>query len=671
MKRALLAFVCLLLLPAKAHASELPYGGYASTPYGTVAPSPNGYAVADYLLGGDMGAGALNKPNDIYVEKTTGNVYIADTGNARVVMLDRQLRFVRAYTGEGEYALVSPKGVFADGEGSLYVADDGLCLTLKLGADGAVRGVYARPESELYEETSPYMPQKVVADSAGRVYVLSQGIFQGLICYNADGSFLSFYGANHVEVTAKVALQKLLRVFMTREQRAGLESFIPIEYTNIDIDSEDMIYAAVGTLEETRGMSVYKLNPLGVAYRKWPAGALADVLDNEDGLYTCLTRGSNKEIFEFADNGSGIMLTCGGNGTQRGLFQDPCAIARLDGDILALDRQSGSVTRFAPTPFGRAVHEAIKLSDEGRYREAIELYREILKMDAHYTFAYMGLGMANYEMEQYEDAMRYYRLANDKQGYSDAFKERSTALLRENMGWILACGAALFTGLKLVGWRRRKKRESKDASKRLSPWRHPFHCMTHAYSGFEDIKRRGTGSLPSALAIILMLFVSSVVGYVLTGFAYNPNQIEKLNVPLLLLGSLGSFGLFYLSTLAVASLMSACEGKPRELLIVEGYALLPYVLGALFTAAVTNLLSLDVQVFVVFFMIFCAGWSAVLLVVGMMQINQLTLKGTLLYLLLVLLALAIILILIVLLYSLVQQFIVFLQTLYSEMMYRM
>ncbi len=676
MKRLIFLVLALMLTANVALASDAPYGGYASTPYGSVAPSPLGYEVADYLVGGDMGAGALVKPNDLFVENASGRVYIADTGNKRVVVLDSNLKFIREYTAAGDIAFQSPKGVFADSQGRVYVADDGLCLTLLTDESGALLQTFERPVSELYEETSPYMPQKVVADSAGRVYVLSQGIFQGLICFNPDGSFLSFYGANHVEVTAKVALQKLLRVFMTREQWAGLESFIPIEYSNIDIDSEDMIYASVGSLEETRGNSVYKLNPLGVAYRKWPIGALADVLDNEDGIYTCLWR-DTKEIVEFADaQGAAstpfIMLTCGGNGTQRGLFQDPCAIERLNGDLLVLDRQSGAITRFRLTTFGEMVHNAIRYSSEGRFQEAIELYNEILKMDSHYTYAYDGLGMAYYEMEQYEEAMRFFRLAVDRQGYSDAFKEHSTALLRQNMGWILGGALFLFVAVKVIGHFRKKTAAARRGEKKyLKSWRHPLHCMTHAYSGFEGIKLQGTGSMTAAIVIVGLLFLSSVLNFVLTGFAFNPNQIEKLNVPLLLAGSLGSFGLFYLSTLAVSSLMSACEGKPKELFIAESYALLPYVLGVIALSVVTNFLTLDVKAFTVFFLVFCILWSVVLLVVGMMQINQLTLKKTLLYLLLVVFSLAVILVLIVLLYSLVQQFIVFLQTLYSEMMYRM
>lgn len=675
MKRFVFLFLVLCLTNGAALASDAPYGGYASTPYGSIAPSPLGYEVADYLVGNEMGAGALNKPNDLFVESAAGLVYIADTGNRRIVVLDSNLQYVTEYTSAGDTFFESPKGVFADGRGHVYVADDVLGLTLMMDEAGQLVRVFERPVSELYEESMPYMPQKLVSDSAGRVYVLSQGVFQGLVCFNPDGSFLSFYGANHVEVTAKLAMQKLLRLFMTREQWAGLESFIPIEYSNIDIDSEDMIYASVGTLEQTGGYSVFKLNPLGVAYRKHAIGALADVLDNEDGVYACLTR-DTKEIVEFADTTATgivpIMLTCGGNGTQRGLFQDPCAIERLDGDLLVLDRQSGAITRFRLTAFGRAVHDAIRYSSEGRFQEAIELYNEILKMDSHYTYAYDGLGAAYYEMEQYEEAMRYFRLAQDRQGYSDAFKEYSTALLRQNMGLVLIGALVLFIAFKIVSRRRRRTAAARRAEKRyFLPWRHPFHCMTHAYSGFEGIKLQGEGSLPAAIVIVGLFFLSSVINYVLTGFAYNPNQIERLNVPLLLAGTLGSFGLFYLSTLAVSSLMSACEGKPKELFIAESYALLPFILGSIALSVLTNFLTLDMQAFTVFFIVFCILWSVILFVVGMMQVNQLTLKMTLLYLLLVIFSLVMILVLIVLLYSLVQQFIVFLETLYSEMMYRM
>lgn len=675
MKRTLIFSLCACLLwlnCALALAAELPYAGYAPTPYGKAAPSPVGYEVESFLTGQNMGMTDLNKPSDLYVEASNGRVYIADTGNARVVVLNRELQFEAEYSAAGEYAFVSPKGVFADGKGHIYVADDGLALTVMMDEKGALLQVFDRPVNDLYEETTPYAPQKVVADSAGRVYVLSQGVYQGLICFQPNGSFMSFYGANHVEVTAKVVLQKLLRMFTTREQWAGMEAFIPIEYSNIDIGMEDIIYASVGTLEQSWGNSVYLLNPLGVPFRRFNCGPAIDTLSSNEGYYTVLSR-DFCEILEFYEEGGmGAMLSAAGKGSQKGLFQDPVALGRLEGDLLVLDRQNGSITRFRLTDFGRLVHQGILYSSQGLYQEAIGIYQELLRMDQNYTPAYAWLGKAHYELEEYEESMRCYRLANQKTGYSEAFKEHATDVIRQYIGWIAAGAAVLVVAVKAWGRLRKKGAAArKEGRAYLKPWRHPFHCMLHAYSGFEGVKLYGQGSVAAGAAIVGALFLSSVVSYVLTGFAFNPNRIEDLNVLWLLGGSLGSFSLFYVSALAVSSLMSDCEGKPRELFIVSSYALLPFVLSTLAVAVLTNFLSLDVQAFIVFFRVMMIGWSVILLTVGMMQINQLTLKKTLLYLLLVLLSLVIVLVLLVLLYSLIQQFMVFLQTLASEMMYRM
>lgn len=143
----------------------------------------------------------------------------------------------------------------------------------------------------------------------------------------------------------------------------------------------------------------------------------------------------------------------------------------------------------------------------------------------------------------------------------------------------------------------------------------------------------------------------------------------------LFIAVLGTLGYVIIASMAafalgVSSLMSDCEGKPLEIFIGLAYSLLPFILGTLIVSVITNFLSLEVKPFVTFFQIFYIGWTVVLVIVSMMQINQLTLKKTLLYLLLVVIAMVIILVLIVLLYALVQQFWVFLQTLYSEIMYR-
>ena len=52
----------------------------------------------------------------------------------------------------------------------------------------------------------------------------------------------------------------------------------------------------------------------------------------------------------------------------------------------------------------------------------------MIRRNANYLAAYTGLGKAYYQMEDYDTAMYYYRLAGDKEGYSLAYKEASLLL---------------------------------------------------------------------------------------------------------------------------------------------------------------------------------------------------------------------------------------------------
>ena len=61
----------------------------------------------------------LSKPNDIFIYENL--IYVADTGNRRIVILDRD---------SGEYSYIendnfmSPMGIFVNGE-KIYIADSG------------------------------------------------------------------------------------------------------------------------------------------------------------------------------------------------------------------------------------------------------------------------------------------------------------------------------------------------------------------------------------------------------------------------------------------------------------------------------------------------------------------------------------------------------------------
>ena len=123
----------------------------------------------------------FNQPYDILVDEN-GNIYVADFGNQRVTMMDKDLNWVQDYT---------------------------------------------KPADNTFDQSLNFLPKKITVDVAGRVYALCQNVNKGLVKYEADGTFSGFIGANAVSVSMAEYIWK--RYFQTKEQRAQSESFVPTE----------------------------------------------------------------------------------------------------------------------------------------------------------------------------------------------------------------------------------------------------------------------------------------------------------------------------------------------------------------------------------------------------------------------------------------------------------
>lgn len=83
--------------------------------------------VYKYSVGGQLLAqwgATLDQPQGIAVHN--GNVYVADSGNARIVEYDGNGNVVTTLqpTNGAYYLFIYPTGVFLDGQGNLYVADN-------------------------------------------------------------------------------------------------------------------------------------------------------------------------------------------------------------------------------------------------------------------------------------------------------------------------------------------------------------------------------------------------------------------------------------------------------------------------------------------------------------------------------------------------------------------
>ena len=57
-----------------------------------------------------------------------------------------------------------------------------------------------------------------------------------------------------------------------------------------------------------------------------------------------------------------------------------------------------------------------------------------------------------------------------------------------------------------------------------------FYVMTHPFDGFWGIRREGKGSIPVAIAFVLLTILTLTIEKQSTGFLFNHNRLSELNV---------------------------------------------------------------------------------------------------------------------------------------------
>jgi len=127
-------------------------------------------AVSVFEGGQGKGRGQFDVPRGVAVD-VSGNLYVADTGNARVQKFSPEGNFLTAFgkagTGEGEFR--APNGITVDSNGNIYVADAHNARLIKFDAAGAFEKQWSGPAPGFYG------PRDVAIGPYRQLYVLDQG----------------------------------------------------------------------------------------------------------------------------------------------------------------------------------------------------------------------------------------------------------------------------------------------------------------------------------------------------------------------------------------------------------------------------------------------------------------------------------------------------------------
>jgi len=619
-----------------------PYASYTFDFYGNPVPAPQAYTARGIIDGPSLGTLPLREPRDLAVSPA-GEILIADTGNNRILRLNSDFELIQIidgfWHGDTWDTFAAPVALYVTERERLYVADRDNARLVELTTDGELVRVIGPPKADLpgtLPENFNYRPFKVAVDQGGRIYVLADGIYEGLLEFDVDGNFRGFLGAPPVRPTI---LERFWAKIATREQRKRMALFLPTEYTTVDLDERGFLYVAefnqIRRLNPS-GTDVLRRNgffepigdvPTAPEYRvseEIPSTSFIDIAARPGGLYSVLDRQRGR-IFTYESDGH-LLYVFGGLGTTEATFRVPVALDVLGETILVVDRGANRVVVFEPTVYAQLIHAAIREYQGGHYDRSAELWGEVLRLNLNYDLAYTGIGSALLRQDRFAEAMANFRLGNNREQYSKAFSLYRREVMAKNFGKVMAVLlVALAAALVGRGLRPRLARVEAAATRpqpvpnRQSFWPsllYAKHVIFHPCDGFWDLKHEKRGTMGAALTIVGLVALTYVVMRQYTGFIFNPRDLSRLNVLVELLSVLVPFFLWAVVNWALTTLMDG-KGTLRDIIIATAYALVPFVLINLPLTLVSNYLTMEEGTFYHFFRIAAALWTAYLIFIGM------------------------------------------------------
>ncbi len=447
--------------------------------YGEVIHSAPGMNFATYFNGNTVGA-SFGSPEDLVVYDD--HIYMIDSSNHTLFVIDDNFELVtqrntfpltnsymdklvsQGVTDFSDLTLTSPYGVEVKEHG-IYIADSGNNRIVKLNHFFQVVDTFSDIEDATFEEIN-FEPRKITVDNSERMYVVARNVYEGVIELDSDGSFNRFTGVNPVSLNP---LEIFQRSIMTEAQLAQLQLYLPTEYTNVVMNDKNFIYATSKPSEQSAENIIQLINPKGVDVLKRngyhpPMGDihyiegmnnyviegpsdLVDIAYTNHGIFTVLDQ-KRSRLFTYDSEGN-LLYINGDEGAQSDKFAEGVSLAYLGDDLLVLDRKSRTVIVYQLTDFGAKVNEAIMYHSLGEFSRAAESWEEVLVLNTNYEVAYNGIGKFYLREGDYKKAIEYFNLGHDRYYYSRAFREYRNDIIKSNFGYIVG-GIVLISGV-LIG----------------------------------------------------------------------------------------------------------------------------------------------------------------------------------------------------------------------------
>ncbi len=726
-KLLILSLVLILVLGTVfASAAYTPYDTYTYSIEGKSLDSPMAYRPEDTIDSFDMklnspqfGGKVLGESNDLFADEN-GAIYIADTGNNRIVVLDKSFtatRVLETYVDEFNrtQTFSKPKGVFIsnpgltsdpDDTGMIYVCDTGNKRVVVFNRDvmDPTTGNYKYERTIECPETpllslDKFEPSAIVVDLYGRIFIISGSSYEGVIVLSNEGEFTGYIGAQKVTYSL---LDMIWRRFQTDEQKENAVKNVSYAYNNITVDDDGFVYVTSDKVDEAKqyeaikskdaGYSpVKKLNSTGaeimqrngffdpggevdVFYAK-EVSKINDVALGPEGSWTILDY-SRSKFFTYDQTGN-LLFAFGDKGEQLGNGENFKAMTYqyVNGIyyLLALDQtKSGyKINVYSPTTYCDTLMNALRNQNEHNYSSAIEDWKSVLKLNNNFDLAYIGIGKAYFNQGRYEEAYEILQNAYEKEYASDAFSESRKQIINS---WIGAVSIVLIVVLivlfvKFLGYAKRKNKETSLKVGQKTYWEElifAFHLVFHPFDGFWDLKHEKRGSVRAATTILALTIAAFTYNTIGKGYLFDTsNGKNTQNAIMAILSVLLPVFLFAISNWCLTTLFDG-EGSFKDIYIAVCYSLAPLPLFLIISTILTYVMTESEGGIINLLVAVGLIWTIILLFFGVLVTHDYSIGKNILTILGTILAMAIIIFVVVLFASLVIKMITFVMSLITE-----
>jgi hypothetical protein len=193
--------------------------------------------------------------------------------------------------------------------------------------------------------------------------------------------------------------------------------------------------------------------------------------------------------------------------------------------------------------------------------------------------------------------------------------------------------------------------------------------VTNPIDSFYEIRHRELGSVPVAFICAILFGLVFTMNRIFASFIVNDVNPREVNGLTEIAAVLLLFMLFCIGNWSITCLLNG-EGRLKDIITVVGYSLTPLIAIFIPATALSHVVAAGEEVFYTFAIAIGIGWSAILVLMGIMTVHNYSLLKTLITLLLTFLAMFILIFLALLVMDLMTQLYIFFYSIYTELIFR-